>query len=161
MTSGNSRKKAMGLRTGRVTHLPATQMCFQRIGLVSRNYNFWYPNRQYDFSHSVPGLLRILDDEKCDSVIFSPYSFARRRGFRLSGRLSKLKHIKMVIVEEFVDDDGDWGDRKFVVYLRRAGRWQSYPFDQIFAKLAGIDGAAVEQFARDTIPQRAIGNATL
>ena len=69
---------------------------FRRLGIVSRDYHHTFPNNRRDFSYSLPSVLRLLDEEGCDAVVFSMYSIIPRKGFSVANKLEGLNSIRAV-----------------------------------------------------------------
>jgi enamine deaminase RidA (YjgF/YER057c/UK114 family) len=101
--------------------------------------------------------LRLLDREKCDIAVFSLFTLEPRPGFSAVARFEGLRHIRTVLVEEFLD-----GPRRnalrFVAYHRADDRWQEYSFRQCFGSLSDVYDDEVEEFVQKELPARIMGN---
>jgi hypothetical protein len=78
----------------------------KRIGVVSRHYRHRYANERRDFSHVFGKVLTRLDNEGCDTVLFSLYTLDIGEPSPDKSRLDILKelalrNIRTVLMEEF------------------------------------------------------------
>ncbi len=145
----------------------------QKIGIVARDYNLVFPNGYRDFSFALPSILNILDKEGCDSVLFSLFSIAPRKGYSPKKYIKNLKNIKTVFLEEFQDGKIREAGR-YVIYYRSTSGWKEYEFSQVFGTLTGLRKADVadferkkgqnieeifmQDFVRTELPKRVLGN---
>jgi hypothetical protein len=126
-----------------------------RIGIVSRNYSHKYKNGLRDFSDAFPAILALLDGHKCDAVLFSLYSIISRKSFDPLASI-RLKNIKAVLYEEFVDGKKRKKGR-YVVAHRKNDKWHEYELSQAFGTLTG-NKQKVEDFIRNETQWRILGN---
>jgi hypothetical protein len=133
----------------------APRLTVAKIGIVSRDYNLM------DFSEPFSDILKRLDNEGCDTVVFSLYSidFSKRKSF-MPFRSIRLRHVKAVLYEE-----GGRGEknRQCVVFYRRGSKWTRYPLPNWgFASLKGLTKKQkkekVGNFIRYAIRGRTLGN---
>ncbi len=129
----------------------------RKIGIVSRDYRIKFPNGYRDFSHSLADVVRRLDSEGCDAVLFSLFSITPRPDFSVVDELNDLKNIKSVFIEEFK------GVRKrksgrFVVYYRNDIEWVQYEFFQVFGSLTGMSFSDISDFVNLELNKRIMGN---
>ena len=140
---------------------PGPRLKVAKIGIVSRDYRHKYKNGFRDFSEKFSGILKLLDNKGCDTVLFSLYSidFSKRKSFRPFGSL-RLRHVKAVLYEE-----GGRGqkNRQCVVFYRRASKWHRYVLPGGgFPTLKGLSDKKkrekVGRFVERSIPGRTLGN---
>lgn len=148
-------KATMQHELGRVTTNPTLDV--KRIGIVSRDYRVKFENGYRDFSYSLPGVLKLLDNNGCDTIIFSLYSIIPREGYKPHVTFSGLKNVKVILLEEFVDKEEGRENRRYVVYHRSSSCWEEYEFSQKFGTLSGMP----QDFVRDEIPKRILGNCCI
>lgn len=142
-------------RTTTVSSTP--RLCITKLGIVSRDYRSKYQNGYRDFSHTLPNVLELLDDQGCDAALFSLFSIVPRNTFDIRTILNKLKNIKAVFIEEFEDKDNRSAIR-YVVYYRDQERWEEYEFRQQFGSLSDMSQAAMFDFVKKEMPKRILGN---
>lgn len=150
--------KDVGDPTSSTKTEPVPRLKVAKIGIVSRDYRHKYENGYRDFSEKFSDILKRLDAERCDTVLFSLYSIARK-SFR-PFRSIRLRHIKAVLYEE-----GGRGEknRQCVVFYRRGSNWLRYPLPNWgFPSLKGLTTkqkqVKVDKFVRCGIPGRTLGN---
>jgi hypothetical protein len=140
---------------------PAPRLKAAKIGIVSRDYRYKYENGFRDFSEKFSDILKRLDDERCDTVLFSLYSidFSKRRSF-MPFHSIRLRHVKAVLYEE-----GGRGEknRECVVFYRRGNGWHRYVLPNWgFPSLKGLTTkqkeTKVKKFVQCGIPGRTLGN---
>jgi hypothetical protein len=155
--------KSLGDQRQGSTTEPAPKLKVAKIGIVSRNYNHEYSNGFRDFSAAFFGVLKVLDDEGCDTVLFSPFSIVPRTSFRPLRLLRRFHHVKAVIYEEFCDGGGR--KRKglgCVVLYRKGYKWREYVLPGGgFPRLRGSMAAkkkVVGDYVRYVLPGRILGN---
>jgi hypothetical protein len=117
----------------------------RKIGIVSRDYTYRYPNGFWDFSDVLSRVIKKLDDEKCDTVLFSSISIEDRSSFRPLSYVRHVRHIRSVFYEEFTGryfspTEGKWKKGKkaksrYIVLHRKANEWHEYTFRQMLASL--------------------------
>jgi hypothetical protein len=142
-------------QTKRTKAESAPSLVVAKIGIVSRDYRHRYQNGFRDFSETFSDILKQLDDEGCDTVLFSLYSVVPRNSFEPS-RSIPLRSIKAVLYE-----DGKKRKIKGSVVLYRVGhdKWHQYRLPGGgFASLKGLPKGRVEWFVQDVIPHRILGN---
>jgi len=127
-----------------------------KLGIVSRDYNHEYENGYKDFSYALSGILKLLDQNGCDAVIFSLFSIIPRNSFNTYDCFKRLRNIKAVLFEEFTDA-GKKERGRYVVYHSFKG-WQEYNFLQKFGTLAGTGKDVITNFVDEEIPKRIMGN---
>lgn len=128
-----------------------------KIGIVTRDYRFEFSNGYRDFSHAFPQLIKMLDAEECDTVLFSLFSFISRKGYDCLNILKGLKNIKAVLLEEFQDGKNREAGR-YVVYHRTPSGVEEYEFCQVFGKITGMPQQKIQDFVQNEIPRRTLGN---
>ena len=102
-----------------------------KIGIVTRDYRMRFPNGYRDFSHSFSEVAKRLDDEGCDTVLFSLFSIIPRKGYDCCSVLNGLKNIRTILFEEFQDRSTRKPGR-YVIYYRTTQGWKEYEFCQVF-----------------------------
>jgi hypothetical protein len=138
---------------------PGPRLKVAKIGIVSRDYRHEYENGFRDFSEAFPDILKRLDEEGCDTVLFSLYSIVPRKEFDPFRSMRLLRNIKAVLYEEF--KDGKKRKIKGSVVLYRGGhnKWHQYRLPGGgFASLKGPPKGRVEWFVQHVIPRRILGN---
>jgi len=143
----------------------APSLTINKLGIVSRNYTFKFPNGYRDFSHVMPDVLKSLDKNKCDAVLFSLYSIVPRKSFDLHASLRRLRNIKMVLFEKFIDGQNcpPRGREyrcplQYVIYHRTLKRWQKYELKQWYGTLKEIGPRCMACFVENELPRRVLGN---
>ena len=128
-----------------------------KIGIVSRDYRYKYENGFRDFSEAFPEILKRLDEEGCDTVLFSLYSIVDRKSFRPL-RSMRLCNIKAVLYEEF--KDGKKRKIKGSVVLHRGGQYclPKWGFPSLKGLTKKQKKEKVGNFVRYAIPGRTLGN---
>lgn len=122
-----------------------------KLGIVSRDYN-----KVRDFSKSLLEVLKKIDDERCDAVLFSLYSL-EKDSFNVQTCLKNLRNIKAVMMEEFkFNDDKKRKPIRYIVYHKIKDDWHEYVFYQQFGSLK--DPNFKPSFVKDEIPKRLLGN---
>ena len=129
-----------------------------KLGIVSRDYN-----KVRDFSQSLPEVLKILDENKCDAVLFSLFSIIPRVSFDVQACLKNLDNIRAVMIEEFQESRGDKkrDPIRYIVYHKIKDNWHEYEFRQHFGSLKGkFNGEKVDipSFVENKIRKRLLGN---
>jgi hypothetical protein len=136
------------------------QLRTRNIGIVSRDYMRRYGNGRRDFSYVIPEVLTLLDNEGCDTILFSLFSlFACDRVGLLSS--IPLRHIKSVLYEEFEDGKRKRKGGRFVVLYREGNKWHEYSFRQSFGSLNGIDNRTMATFVKEVAVSRILGNCCI
>jgi hypothetical protein len=129
-----------------------------KLGIVSRDYRHQFENKYRDFSHALPDVLKQLDDEGCDAVLFSLFSIIPRKSYDTHIAFKGLKNVKSVFLEEFKDGKKDRETEKFVVYHRPNKKWFEYDFKQVFGTLTGEPEKKIFDFVKEEMPKRMLGN---
>lgn len=138
------------------------RLSVRKVGIVSRDLN-----GLRDFSATFSRVLGMLDCERCDTVLFSPWSIVPRKSFNPLRSLRRLKHVKSVFYEEFVFVKKPQGKRKrhgirAVVLNRRGNKWRKYELPGGgFSNLRGSWQAKkclVAGYIRHVLPGRILGN---
>lgn len=137
---------------------PKPSLEIKKVGIVSRDYNIIYPNGYRDFSHSFAQVLKLLDEKDCDAALFSLFSIIPRESFNPYATFNRLRNIKAIFLEEFMDNNSRDAKRN-VVYYRTSSksRWGEYEFCQVFGSLAGISPQKMDDFVKNEIPRRILG----
>jgi hypothetical protein len=122
-----SKTRSSSKQTKATRAKPIPKLTVAKIGIVSRDYNDDYKNGKRDFSAAFPDVLKLLDNEGCDTVVFSLYSIVPRESFRPLRVVSRLRlrHVSAVLYEEFIDGKKRQIVRNVVLYRRRV-RWLEY-----------------------------------
>ena len=128
-----------------------------KIGVVTRDERRKYANGYKDFSHSLPGVLALLDQQGCDVILFSLSSVLKRPSFDPRTCFKQLRNVKAVLLEEFTNEREEPPER-YVVYHRTSQGWNEYSFMQQFGSLSDKPKPDVGAFVRDEIPKRVLGD---
>lgn len=137
---------------------PDLNIC--KVGIVTRDYQKKFSNGYRDFSHTLSQVLKQLDDERCDIVIFSLFSIIPRKGFDCPKAFSDLKNIKAICLEEFQNGKSRKAGR-YVVYYRAASGWKEYEFCQVFGTVTGMRKEEIDDFVKNEFPKRFMGNCCI
>lgn len=141
---------------------PSANNTARKIGLVSRDYNTLYHNGYRDFSYALPAVLQTLDEEGCDTALFSLYSIIPRKGYDVLDVLGDYANLKMVCLEEFKDFKKGRKAGDYVVYYRLPHGWEEYRFRQIFGTINWqTQGEMLRKFVDEELANRVIGNTTI
>ncbi len=136
---------------------PVPRLTVRKLGIVSRDYNHKFPNGLRDFSATFSRALRALDEKRCDTVLFSPWSIIPRKTFDPLRSLQGLRYVRSVLYEEFRDGQKSSVVRN-VVFHRRRNKWRQYELPGGgFPKLRGSLKAKkrkVHRFTRKVLPGR-------
>jgi len=127
------------------------------IGIVTRDYRNKFPNGYRDFTHTLSQVLRQLDYEGCDTVLFSLFSIIPRKGYDPLRDFNDLKNIKAILLEEFHDGKTRKAGR-YVIYFRTTSDWKEYEFYQIFGTVTGMPLEEIDNFVKHEVPKRIMGN---
>lgn len=130
----------------------------RKIGIVTRDYRNEFPNGYRDFSHTFSQVLRQLDDEGCDTVLFSLFSLIPRTGYDPRRPFNDLKNIQAILLEEFQDGETRKA-RRYVTYYRTASGWKEYDFYQVFGTVTGMPLEKIDNFVKHELPKRIMGNS--
>ena len=159
-TSVSIGTKDLGDQRPGATTGSAPKLKVAKLGVVSRDYNHRFSNGFRDFSAVFSDVMKMLDGERCDTVLFSPWSIVPRTPFDPSHSLQVLQHIKAVVYEEFIDRgrQGREGTRSVVLY-RQGNAWREYELPGGgFSSLKRVKAGQVEGFVQSVIPDRIMGN---
>jgi len=102
-----------------------------KIALVSRDYSEL--NGNSDYSKSFDEIIEYCDAEKCDSILFSPYTLLKKHR-NIQASLKLLKNVKCLFIEEFAFTDVR-SSIHFVVHYKQNKQWVTYEIEQEFARL--------------------------
>jgi hypothetical protein len=148
MTKNKNSAKYVGTQRGDPPRLEIS-----KIGIVSRDYSKKFANGYRDFSHALPNVLKLLDDEGCDAVLFSLYSIVPRESYEARTAFTNLGHIRAIFLEEFQDRESRQAGR-YVIYYRCLSRWKEYEFCQKFGTISEMPS----DFVKNEISKRLLGN---
>ncbi len=129
----------------------------RKIGIVTRDYRFEFPNGYRDFSHTLPKVVKVLDDQGCDTVLFSLFSIVPRKGYDPRRVFNGLENIKAILLEDFQDGEIRKSGR-YIVYYRSQSCWEEYGFHQIFGTVTGMHQKEMDNFVNKEMPVRISGN---
>lgn len=129
----------------------------RKLGIVSRDYRIKFPNGYRDFSYSFPHVVKLLDDEGCDTVLFSLFSIIPRKGYDCRTALDGLKNIRTILLEEFQDRKTREVGRYLIYHCTTSG-WKEYEFYQVFASVTGMHKEEMDNFVKNEVPKRIVGN---
>ena len=134
-----------------------------KIGIISRDYRKREENGFRDFSHAFESILTTLDEQACDSVLFSLYTLEKRPSFDVLQILKRLniESIKAVFIEEFKDDGEKRTPIEYVIYLKGKHEWREQRLAQNFARAKEMKKTVVESFKKEVEEQRLFGNFTV
>ena len=144
-----------------------------RIGIVSRNYAHPYKNGFRDFSYPLPRVLELLDNMRCDTVLFSSFSIIRPSSFRPTRHMRHLRYIKSVVYEEFTGwqfTKGKWkkastnAKTQSIVLHRKGSGWNEHGFCQWFGSLnppTKEKHQLISDFVSEELLKRILGNCCL
>lgn len=138
----------------------------EKIAMVSRDYNKKDENGIKDFSNSFENILLYLDEQACDSIVFSLYTLVKRDSFDVIQILNNidLKNIKSIFIEEFIDDNPERKACENVVYYKSTDNWKAYKYTQKFGTLSytqTFERETIEPFKKEVKEQRNFGNSTV
>lgn len=128
-----------------------------KIGIVTREYQIKFPNGYRDFSHTLHQVVKRLDDEGCDTALFSLFSIIPRKGYDCRTALISLKNIKTILLEEFQDGKTRKAGR-YVIYYRTASDWKEYELYQVFGTVTGMHHEEIDNFVKNEVPKRVMGD---
>lgn len=128
-----------------------------KIGIVTRDYRTKFSNGYRDFSYTFENILLCLDQQSCDTVLFSLFSIIPRKGYDPRRAFNDLKNIKVILLEEFQDGKTRKAGR-YVIYYRTASDWKEYEFCQVFGTVTGMPRKEIYDFVENEVPKRIMGN---
>jgi hypothetical protein len=135
----------------------APHLSVRTIGIVSRDYTHKYANGLRDFSSVFNKVLWFLDDEGCDTVLFSPWSIDTRKS---CSPPASLCHIKAVLYETFEEGKKRRG-KNFLVFHRAGRKWHRHVLGGRgygFASLKSLPKWKVKKFVQEVEQHRILGN---
>ena len=144
------------------TGLP--KIFINKLGIVSHDYRNIESNGYRDFSFFFNEVISYLDDNKCDSILFSLYTIVQRDSFNVINYLESLKNIKTIFIEEFSDDGGIRDVTRNVVYYKTSEGWEEYELFQKFPKLQYTKTFRyniISPFIEEVKNERIFGNCTV
>lgn len=130
---------------------------------MSRDYRIREPNGFRDFSHLLGDILKRLDDEQCDGVLFSLYSIDASQHLDILSLMTDLRHIGAVFLEEFLDETNRIALANDT-YIRTGGHWIRRRVTQKFATLVytkKFERETLTPFIDEARSARTLGNCTL
>jgi hypothetical protein len=136
----------------------APSLNITKLGIVSRDYGHRFGNGNRDFSHALPKVLKILDDQGCDAVLFSLFSIDPRTSNKLSSLLNSLLNVNAVFLEEYTDNQENRLVGRYVVHHRTTDGWREYELFQRFPSLTEMSETDMINFVQDEMPKRILGN---
>jgi len=142
------------IKSGKTKSTPCLKI--SRLGIVSRDYGHEYENGYRDFTDVMPSVLKVLDNEECDAVLFSLFSIVPRALYDPRAAFSGLENIKAIFIEEFNDVKSREAGR-YVIYYRIPSGWKEYEFHQVFGTVTGMPQRDIEKFVADKMPKRILG----
>jgi len=127
----------------------------EKIGLVTRDYNFEFEKGSQDFSYPFNKVLEFFDEKGCDAVLFSLYTLDIDLKSKYGSIFKELKNIKAIFIEEYSGTNQDWKPKRYVVYHNHDGKgWEKYDFHQQFGRLQEMK----DNFVSEELPKRCMGN---
>jgi len=135
-----------------------------KLGIVSHDYRIIENNGFKDFSYAFEETLSFLDDNECDSILFSLYTIIKRDSFKITNHLSDLENINTIFVEEFVGDGEDRDVIKNIIYYKTSSGWKEYELFQKFPKLqytTKFRDSVISPFIDEVKNERIFGNCTV
>ena len=125
-----------------------SKLNINKIGIVSRDYRNREKNGHRDFSYAFKSILTTLDEQACDSVLFSLYTINKRTSFNVESILKelKIKNIRTIFLEEFKDSE-ERIPLENVIYYQEKGQWREQRLTQKFAK-GGVKNKVAESFKK-------------
>lgn len=159
-----TKSKHHNSKTVNSVHSP-NSISIEKVGIVSRDYRKKDKNRFRDFSYTFEGILLYLNEQSCDSVIFSLFTIVKRTSFEVMQTINNLniENIKVIFVEEFIDSN----ERKageYVIYFKDKNKWEEYRLIQKFGTLEYtklFKDTVIEPFKAEVKEQRLFGNCTV
>ena len=128
-----------------------------KLGIVSRDYQCKYDNGYRDFSYTLAEVLKLMDAQGCDAVLFSLFSIIPRNMYSPITTFKGLKNVKAVLLEEFQDGKSRKAER-YVIYHRTPKGWAEYEFSQVFGTITGIRQRDIDDFVKKEMTKRILGN---
>ena len=100
-----------------------------KLGIVSRDYQCKYDNGYRDFSYTLAEVLKLMDAQGCDAVLFSLFSIIPRNMYSPITTFKGLKNVKAVLLEEFQDGKSRKAEQlcHLPSYAQEVGRIRVFP----------------------------------
>jgi hypothetical protein len=145
---------------------PPNLTSIEKIGIVSRDYRKKDKNKFRDFSYTFENILLYLNQQGCDSVIFSLFTIVKRKSFDVLQTLNNMKmnNIKAIFIEEFLDVNNEREAGEYVIYFKDNNIWKEYRLIQKFGTLEytkSFENMVIEPFKVEVKTQRLLGNCTI
>ena len=137
----------------------------KKVGIISRDYRKEDKNKFRDFSYTFKSILLLLNQQGCDSAIFSLFTLIKRKSFDAKQTLNKMEinNIKTIFIEEFIDgNEREAGE--YVVYFKDKNIWKEYRLIQKFGTLKytkSFKDTVIKPFKAEVKAQRLLGNCTV
>ena len=124
-----------------------SKLNINKIGIVSRDYRNREKNGHRDFSYAFKSILTTLDEQACDSVLFSLYTIDNRTSFNVQNILEELnlENIRTIFLEEFKDSE-ERIPLKNVIYYKDKDKWREQRLTQKFARANELTKAQFQKF---------------
>ena len=154
-------------RSAKVAQAP--RLNITKLGIVSRDYGRKYENGYRDFSHVLPDVLKLLDNNGCDAVLFSLHSIAPRKNYNPLAAMKPLKNIKAVFLE-FLSDPTRTPAKQLTfghhfIFYRSKKEWRKCERSQKFGSLSKCTElearAKMDDFVQNTMSTRTLGNSCI
>ena len=139
-----------------------SKLNINKIGIVSRDYRNREKNGHRDFSYAFKSILTTLDEQACDSVLFSLYTINKRTSFNVESILKelKIKNIRTIFLEEFKDSE-ERVPVENVIYYQDKDKWREQRLTQKFARANELTKKRIEDFRKEVKEKRIFGNFTV
>jgi hypothetical protein len=136
-----------------------SKLNINKIGIVSRDYRNREKNGHRDFSYAFKSILTALDEQACDSVLFSLYTINKRTSFNVQNILEELnfENIKTIFLEEFKDSE-ERVPVENVIYYQDKDKWREQRLTQNFARANELTKKRIEDFRKEVKEKRIFGN---
>jgi hypothetical protein len=130
----------------------------KKMGIVSRDYRKLEKNGFRDFCYSFESILKVLNEQNCDSVLFSLFTIDKGSSFDVMNILNglNLDSIKTVFIEEYEDGD-ERKHEEYVIYSNDKDQWKEQRFTQKFAK-GGVKEKVAKSFKIEVQEERLFAN---
>jgi hypothetical protein len=128
-----------------------------KIGLVSRDYN------EGDFSTAFEKILNLLDEEGCDTALFSLYTILEKNKTEVLESLERLNPNKLanIFIEYYVLKGEERSASINVVYSKQEKGWQQYSYEQGFGRISEKPKPDISKYVADFPTKRIMGNLTV
>ena len=136
-----------------------SKLNINKIGIVSRDYRNREKNGHRDFSYAFKSILTTLDEQACDSVLFSLYTIDNRTSFNVQNILEELnfENIRTIFLEEFKDSE-ERVPLENVIYYQDKDKWREQRLTQNFARANELTKKRIEDFRKEVKEKRIFGN---